>query len=209
MTARKPRHHHGNLRATLVAAGVVLVDRSGPDALSTRKLAAQAGVSHAAPAHHFPSLTHLRTAVAAEGFRRFTAAMEDAMGRADAHPRAQCDAACRGYIAFARAHPGLFHLIFGGLDLTPEDAEFCAASGQAAALLSRIAAPFAAGARDRAAVETMIWAQVHGFCSLMLSGQLAVADGIDPADWFLSLPGRAPVGSDAAHFPLARNGTAA
>ncbi|MBL4556200.1 MAG: hypothetical protein JKP98_00110 [Rhodobacteraceae bacterium] len=43
MTARKSRHHHGNLRATLVAAGVVLVDRSGPDALSTRKLAAQAG----------------------------------------------------------------------------------------------------------------------------------------------------------------------
>jgi AcrR family transcriptional regulator len=141
MTGTDPGHRHRNLRATLVAAGVRTVDADGPDALSIRRLAAQAGVSHAAPAHHFRTLTHLRTAVAAEGFRRFAAAMEAETARATPDPAAQRAAACRGYIGFALAHPGLFHLIFGGHDIDRADAEFCAAAIPAAQLLTRIAAP--------------------------------------------------------------------
>ena len=112
MPTKKP-HHHGNLRAALIQAGLDLIQSEGPDALSIRKVAAMAGVSHAAPAHHFPSLAHLRTAVVAEGYRRFTASMEAAIAEADGTPRDVVLAACLGYLRFAWAYSGVFSLMFG------------------------------------------------------------------------------------------------
>lgn len=190
MPPAKKTNRHGNLRAALVEAGAALVDAQGPDALSIRRLAAAAGVSHAAPGHHFPTLTDLRTAVAAEGFRRFAAAMEGEMVRVPPDPQARLDAACRGYIAFASRHPGLFHLILGGHEIDRNDPGFCAAAEAALEVLTRIAAPFADGPGGGLAAETMIWSQVHGFCGLLLAGRIAAPAGTDPADWFLSLPGR-------------------
>ena len=71
-------HHHGNLRNALIEAGIDLLKEGGLPNLTLRKCAALAGVSHAAPAHHFDGLDGLRQAIASEGFSRFRQAMLDA-----------------------------------------------------------------------------------------------------------------------------------
>ncbi|MYW35224.1 helix-turn-helix domain-containing protein, partial [Streptomyces sp. SID2119] len=60
-------YHHGDLRRAILSAALDAIAAEGPAALSLRDLARRAGVSHAAPAHHFKDRTGLLTAVATEG----------------------------------------------------------------------------------------------------------------------------------------------
>ena len=64
-------YHHGDLRkALLVAAEAELVEK-GLEGFTLRCCAKRAGVSHAAPAHHFKDANALLTALATEGYERF------------------------------------------------------------------------------------------------------------------------------------------
>src|SRR6478735_8486990 len=65
-TPQRP-YHHGDLRRAILSAALDVIATEGPSALSLRDLARRAGVSHAAPAHHFKDRTGLLTAIAAEG----------------------------------------------------------------------------------------------------------------------------------------------
>src|SRR6266496_3683288 len=60
-------HFAGDLRQALLDAAVATLDEVGADGLSLREVARRAGVSHAAPAHHFTDKAGLLTAVATEG----------------------------------------------------------------------------------------------------------------------------------------------
>ena len=62
-TKRKP-YHHGDLRAALIAAAEAELIEKGADAFSLRGTAKRAGVSHAAPAHHFRDANALLDALA-------------------------------------------------------------------------------------------------------------------------------------------------
>lgn len=64
----RPNYHHGDLRAAILSEAALLVAERGADGLSLRELARSAGVSHAAPAHHFVDRRGLFTALAAQGF---------------------------------------------------------------------------------------------------------------------------------------------
>ena len=48
-------YHHGNLRQALIDAGIKIINESGEESLSLRKVAAECNVSHAAPYAHFNS----------------------------------------------------------------------------------------------------------------------------------------------------------
>src|SRR5215472_6922071 len=61
-------HFAGDLRQALLDAAVATLDEAGADGLSLREVARRAGVSHAAPAHHFTDKAGLLTAIATEGF---------------------------------------------------------------------------------------------------------------------------------------------
>src|SRR6187549_1461323 len=61
-------YHHGNLRRELVDAALEELAEHGPQDLSLRALARRAGVSHAAPTHHFGDKAGLLTAIAVEGY---------------------------------------------------------------------------------------------------------------------------------------------
>src|SRR5439155_23129407 len=68
-------YHHGDLRRAVLDAALDFISHDGPGALSLRDLARRAGVSHAAPAHHFGDKRGLLTAVAAEGYRRLAGSL--------------------------------------------------------------------------------------------------------------------------------------
>ncbi|MEZ5651255.1 MAG: TetR/AcrR family transcriptional regulator [Burkholderiaceae bacterium] len=169
----KKSHHHGNLRAALIQAGIDLIAEGGAEALSIRQAAARAGVSHAAPAHHFPSLAHLRGAIVTEGFRRFTQAMEDEIARSPDTPHGHLVGAGRGYQRFAREHPGLFMMMFGShwADDSAIDTELEQASAESYGVLRRVCAPIAPGPAGSDGNELFIWALAHGLASLTAVGQ--------------------------------------
>jgi AcrR family transcriptional regulator len=168
------RHHHGALRRALLdALGEIVLER-GPDAVTLRECARRAGVSHSAAAPHFGDKRGLMTAFAAEGEGRLAQAMEDALGAlpADAGPHARLAATGRGYIAFARANPAYFRLMFRTDLLDRADPAWREATGRAFALLSDALAALQPGmdARARRARLALAWGSVHGFCALRSEG---------------------------------------
>src|SRR5262245_59204834 len=117
----KPRgYHHGDLRAAVLKAAEKILETEGVDALTLRAVARAVGVSHTAPKNHFGDLQGLLSELAAEGYRRYGEALAGAMDEAGADPRLRMRAMGRAYVAFARAHPQLFILMYRGerLDMT-------------------------------------------------------------------------------------------
>jgi AcrR family transcriptional regulator len=110
--ADKP-YHHGDLRAALIAAAEAELIEKGVDAFSLRGAAKRAGVSHAAPAHHFKDTMALLDALAAAGFARLTATMKEEQAAAGAGNKAQLVAVGIGYVRFALDNPELLQLMFG------------------------------------------------------------------------------------------------
>lgn len=174
--AGRAPYHHGDLRNALVQAGLKSLERAGPDALSLRAIAADLGVSHAAPAHHFGTLTGLRTALATVGYARFGTAMKIARENAGPDPEAQMRAVGVSYIDFAESSPALFRLMFTAPLLDWSEATLQVAATAARQELIEICRPAAdrLGLVDpvmRGALERLVWSSVHGFAHLSVSGQ--------------------------------------
>ena len=107
-------YHHGDLRATLLATAATWLDEHGAAALTLREVAKAAGVSHAAPYHHFAGLDDLLAGVAELAFVRLGDALAAAAARAAR--RTPADALLdigEAYVRTALAHPAQFRLMFG------------------------------------------------------------------------------------------------
>lgn len=170
-------YHHGDLRNALLDAGLVILETEGLAALTLRTVSARAGVSHAAPAHHFGNVRGLLTALAARAFTRFDTALSDARHAADPAPDAQIRATGRAYLTFAREHPGLFRLMFTARHVDWRDEALARAAAAAYRHLAEISAPAAAalGAHtdaERTEVENLVWAVSHGFAHLAIEQQI-------------------------------------
>ena len=161
-------------------AGLEILDRQGRSALTLRACAAHAGVSHAAPAHHFSGLAGLLGAIAKEGYQIFTAFMVEAREKAKLDPRAQLVAICDGYLAFSRAHPGLFQLMFNaGQDIEPNP-ELIQTAERAYAELAHACAPFEPVQSHPQSTEIMVWSLIHGLACLLQGGQFRSPDASQP-----------------------------
>ncbi len=162
--AKQP-YHHGALRPALLQAAELILAAEGLEGLSLRAVARAAGVSHAAPAHHFGDLRGLLTALAAIGFRRFAGSLAEAAGSATDPLRA----IGRAYVRYARTQPALFLLMFHNGVLDGDDAEFQAATAEAFAALADVS-------QGRALAS---WCLVHGFAMLLLDGRLPAQPDAD------------------------------
>lgn len=166
--ADKKTRKNRNLRGALIDAGQELLREGGIDALTLRQCAIRAGVSHAAPAHHFDGLISLKMAIVARGYQIFSQHMLDAKSAAAADPYAQLLAICHGYLDFANAHRAMFNLIFTprGPEFPKIDEvtlqEFAYESHNSYQILSDACTPFL-GAD---VTETAVWALVHGYAML-------------------------------------------
>ncbi|MBL8556154.1 MAG: TetR/AcrR family transcriptional regulator [Phenylobacterium sp.] len=103
-------YHHGDLRRALVEAARRVLEAEGPSALSLRAVAREAGVSPAAPYHHFKDKAELLDAVAHEGWEMLQLAMIEAKARTD---RSQhLTALGIAYVCFARDYPALYRVMY-------------------------------------------------------------------------------------------------
>ena len=176
--ADKP-YHHGDLRHALLTAAEAELAVHGMEAFSLRQVAKRAGVSHAAPAHHFGDANGLLTALAAEGYRQFLAAQAAREAMAPPEPRAQLIAAGLGYVDFALTRPTLFRLLFGSTRPDYRDPGLNAAAGAAYQHLADQV--FAAGGRS-VADEAAVWATAHGLADLLAAGRLKAIATCTPVE---------------------------
>lgn len=103
-------YHHGDLRRALVDAARRILEAEGPTALSLRAVAREAGVSPAAPYHHFKDKAELLDAVAQEGWDTLNAQMAEAKAR-DSGPH-QLTSLGITYVCFARDNPALYRVMY-------------------------------------------------------------------------------------------------
>ena len=172
-------YHHGGLHEALLAAAERVLERDGLAGLTLRAVAREAGVSHAAPTHHFGDLTGLVSELAAIGFRQFNAAMNAANAQAGSLLQKAMDRA-RAYVGYAQAHPGMYGLMFRTerLDMTRpslHEAANASFAGLAGAIGASRQEQISAQALslDQAAAIVRAWSLVHGFTMLLLDDRLS------------------------------------
>jgi AcrR family transcriptional regulator len=173
----KAPYHHGDLReALLVAAEQELIER-GIEGFTLRGVAKRAGVSHAAPAHHFRDTSDLLTALATVAAGRFYQTMKGRQDKSSKDPRSQFLASGQGYIEFALANPALFDLMFGSKRPDFKSAEFVRQAGDSFGILvSGIAALRGVNPLETASGRIDIltsWSLVHGIAKLLIADRLA------------------------------------
>ena len=176
MAPNRP-YHHGDLRQTVLAAAVAVITESGPAALSLRDLARRAGVSHAAPAHHFGDKAGLLTAVAAQGYELLADALTAARQRTGEFLEVGV-----AYVLFAIGHRAHFEVMHRpDLYHADDPAVLAARSRTSEALYGGVGGlPDERTGPDAALAGVAAWSLVHGFATLWLNGALPPALGDDP-----------------------------
>lgn len=171
----KTTYHHGNLQAALLSAALELVQEQGPSAISLREVARRAGVSHAAPAHHFGDKAGLLTALAIQGFERFAAALRAGGARAGAQDELRFAWMGWAYVMFAAEHRAYFDIMFRPELLHNQDPALVRAAGDAYSVLTESVRATHHEDEDAESLELAAiraWAEVHGLATLWLEGNL-------------------------------------
>ena len=109
----KDNYHHGDLRNALIESGIKIINESGEDALSLRKVAAACGVSHAAPYAHFPDKESLLSAIKETVTNDFLSELEKAANGSKVKSAQDAIMAMgERYILFFRNNPDYFNFLF-------------------------------------------------------------------------------------------------
>ena len=167
-------YHHGNLREALLQGAVRVIAELGPAAFTLREVARRAGVSHNAPYRHFRDKDALLAAVAAQGFRELTRAMQEA-GKRQSKALEKLKHSGLAYVNFAIRRPEHFTVMFDAPVRGSKDPEYVQASREAFDTLvtyikkSQEEGQLPAGKTlDRAFYA---WSLVHGIAKLAVSGR--------------------------------------
>ena len=162
------------LRDRVIKAAVKYIADSGPDGLSFRQIAADAGVSHQAPYHHFGDRSAIFTEIAREGFQKFTEVMRSpARHDEDSNLAVRM---CERYVDFALTNKGYFRVMFRSdlcqMDESPETQR--AADEAFDTLLFAVGEILGSSASiDEIRVQaTAMWSVAHGLATLLIDGPL-------------------------------------
>lgn len=173
--AKRGTYHHGDLRLALIEAAEQLLSEQGIEAFSLRAAARQAGVSPAAPAHHFSDSAGLLTEIAIRGFDELTDDLIKWVEQGDQEPVAKLRSLGQAYIYFALNNRARFLLMFRKDKLRITEQLKAAAMHAFLHLQSTVCQ--AANVREENINEDTMasilagWSMVHGFAHLALAGQ--------------------------------------
>ena len=178
-------YHHGDLKEALLKAAEAILEEDGVTGLTLRACARQAGVSHAAPKHHFKDVSDLLAEVAARSFDRLTDTLrQERAANEDLDPEARIIGVFRAYVSFARRYPDHFRLMFRWKEIDRQNETLLAASARTYAEMTS-SVTIQRGATDVTAdtlyerlsepglLDDVIpaWSQIHGYAMLLLEGQ--------------------------------------
>ena len=168
------RYHHGDLPAALLAAVRELVAEVGASAVSLRQVSQRAGVSVAAPSHHFGDKRGLLTAFAIEGLEQLGDSLARASATAGSEPRDRIRAIARGYVSFAIEHPEHFAVVFRPELYDEEDPGLRAVGDRNFGLLAdAVEEAQRTGwctSQDSLELAVATWAAIHGMATLWVEG---------------------------------------
>jgi AcrR family transcriptional regulator len=176
-------YHHGQLERAAIDGAVDEVETVGVAAVSMRRIARRAGVSHAALAYQFGDKTGMFTAVATEGFR-----LQAEMIRAEANGADGFLQGGQGYVAFALTHRGYFEVMFRPNLYRSDDQALMDAKAAAFAILHDTARASLQAHRATAVSDDEVsalalagWSLSHGFATLALTSNILELRDADPA----------------------------
>lgn len=171
------RYHHGDLKAALIQAADEILAEQGVEGFTLREAARRAGVSPAAPSHHFGSSAGLLSEVAVLGFDALAKHLH--VDASQGTPTQRLRMQGIGYVRFALTYPGRFHLMFRRDLLSPDHAALHEAGERTMAQLEDTIRAMHSIPPDQplpppARAELFAaWSMVHGFAHLVLDGKLA------------------------------------
>jgi AcrR family transcriptional regulator len=162
------RYHHGELRQALLNAVDELVKTKGAAAVTLRECARLAGVSHAAPLHHFKDHHALLSAYVAQQWIQVAERMRTRRSEADG-PFEELTAVGMAYIESGMRTPGLFDLLLRPDLCPPRDSEdFELGAKPAYDELIGAVRRCTGGSEQDASLAELAWSAVHGFVELQL-----------------------------------------
>ncbi len=161
------------LRETILSTAIDHVAEHGPDSLSFRKLAADAGVSHQAPYHHFEDRRGVFRAIALEGFTMLGEALRAARGSSTEDA---AGALLEAYVGFALDNQGHFRVMFRRdlceMENSPDLRSVADATFDV--LVDHVRAELGprASIKDIKSRTTAMWSLAHGLATLVIEGPL-------------------------------------
>jgi len=157
----------------VVAAGRLLLEQEGPEALTMRRLAERVGIRAPSLYKHLPDKAALEAAIIATGLEEAAATFEQAVdGASDGNGAGRALAALAvAYRRFALEHPHLYRLMNTG-PLPREQLP--------PGLEDRAAAPLLRAASSRARARA-VWAFAHGMVMLELDHRFPPDADLDDA----------------------------
>jgi AcrR family transcriptional regulator len=163
------RYHHGELRRALLDAVDRLVRTKGSEAVTLRECARLAGVSHAAPLHHFKDHQALLSAYVGQQWIGVAERMRTRRAAAGDDPFEALTAVGMAYIESGMRTPGLFGLLLRP-DLCPAPGSEAFEMGAKPAYDELLGAirRCTGGSGDDGALAELAWSAVHGFVELHL-----------------------------------------
>lgn len=168
-------YHHGQLERAGIDGAVKEVETVGVAAVSMRRIARRAGVSHAALAYRFGDKTGIFTAVASEGFRLAAEKIGLAATGRDGFVHGG-----RAYIEFALSRRGYFEVMFRPYLYRGDDPGLTAARNAAFGVLYSSARASLMAHRSGEVPEEEVrglvvagWSLSHGFATLALTANFS------------------------------------
>ncbi len=175
----RTRTPSADVMGLLLDAAEAILETEGPDALSVRRIAADAGVAPMGVYNHFESKAGIIDALFARSFDRLAQTLASLSEIPD--PLEALLVGSASYRELALAHPAAYELMFlrsvKGFEPSPASKEV--ALGSLAQLLAAVERAIGSGAlapNDPMMVTQMIWATCHGWVTLELNG---LADFVD------------------------------
>jgi AcrR family transcriptional regulator len=171
----EPGYHHGELQEALIVASEAILAERGAEGFTLREAARRAGVSPAAPSHHFGNAQGLLTEVAIRGYEALAGALQDAASRKQG-AREKLHAQGLAYVEFALKHPGRFQMMFANKRLVADDLRLRQAIKAAGREFEVVVAELVGGVPKQAkTAAAAAWSTVHGFAKLALEGKFGSA----------------------------------
>jgi AcrR family transcriptional regulator len=177
-------YHHGDLKRALAEAARRILEDEGLAGLTLRAVAREAGVSPAAPYHHFKDRNELLSAVAEEGTAELLAALIRARD-ASRPGRSRMVAVGSAYVQYGIDNPALYRLMFETIRVLEVSPPTLDPQDTIPVILMEAfseAMPADMGENDRRLAGIAGWAALRGLTDIVRYPQLDALKGVFGGD---------------------------